>query len=72
MKEFNEVVKLNIIPTTFVYHCAICGFETTSSDRHFGLIKINEHLISAHAKEVNFLDNERLYSRNIETQLDKF
>ena len=72
MKEFNEVVKLRIIPTTFVYHCTICGFETTNSDRHFGLIKINEHMISTHAKEVNFLDNESLYSRKIDIPLNEY
>jgi predicted restriction endonuclease len=72
MKEFTEVVKLKIIPTTFVYRCAICGFETTNNDRHFGLIKINEHMISNHAKEVNFLDNETLYSRKKDVSLENF
>ena len=71
MKEFNEVVRLKIIPTTFIYHCTICGFEITNNDRHFGLIKINEHMVSTHAHEVNILDNESLYSRKIDIPLEK-
>ncbi|MFC1872712.1 hypothetical protein ACFLYV_03240 [Chloroflexota bacterium] len=72
MKDFNEVVKLKIIPTTFVFRCTICGFELTDSDRHFGIIKMNDHMTSTHAKEVNPLDKEDLYSRKPSIALDKF
>ena len=72
MKDFKEVVKLKIIPTTFVFHCTLCGFEITDYDRHFGLIKMNEHMISNHSKEVNSLDKENLYSRKPEIVLDSF
>ncbi len=72
MKDFKEVVKLKIIPTTFVFHCTLCGFEITDCDRHFGLIKMNEHTISNHSTEVNSLDKEDLYSRKPEIVLDRF
>ena len=72
MKEFKEVVKLKIIPTTFVLHCTLCGFEITDYDRHLGLIKMNDHIISNHSKEVNSLGKEDLYSRKQEIVLDKF
>ena len=72
IKEFNEVVKLKIIPTTFVFRCTLCGSEITSPDRHFGLIKMNEHMVSNHSKEVNSLGREDLYSRKMEIVLDKF
>jgi len=72
MQEFKDVVKLKIIPTTFVLHCSICGFEVTSYDRLLGLIKMNEHIISDHSKEVSFLGKEDLYSRKSEIVLDRF
>jgi len=72
MKEFNEVIKLKIIPTTFVLRCTLCGFETTDYDQHFGLIKMNEHMISKHHTEVNFLGKEDLYSRKTNIILDNF
>jgi hypothetical protein len=72
MKDFKEVVKMKIIPTTFVLRCTLCGFEVTSSDRHFGLIEMNKHMLSDHSKEVNLLGREDLYSRKTEITLDKF
>ena len=72
IKEFNEVVKLKIIPTTFVFRCTLCGFEMTNYDRHFGLIKMNEHIVSNHSTEVNSLGREDLYSRKMEIGLDSF
>jgi hypothetical protein len=72
MKEFKEVVKLKIIPATFVFRCTLCGFEITNYDRHFGLIRMNEHIISKHAAEVNSLGKEDLYSRKPEIVLEKF
>ena len=72
MKEFKEVVKLKIIPTTFVFRCTLCDIEISSPDRHFGLIKMNEHIVSSHSKEVNSLGREDLYSRKMEMVLDKF
>lgn len=72
MKDFKEVVKLKIIPTTFVFRCTLCGFEMTDYDRHFGLIKMNEHIISNHSTEVNSLGKEDLYSRKPEIMLDRF
>ncbi len=72
IKEFNEVVKLKIIPTTFVFRCTLCGFEMTNYDRHFGLIKMNEHIVSNHSTEVNLLGREDLYSRKMEIELDSF
>lgn len=72
IKEFNEVVKLKIIPTTFVFRCTLCGFEMTNYDRHLGLIKMNEHIVSNHSTEVNSLGREDLYSRKMEIRLDSF
>jgi len=72
MKEFNEVVKFKIIPTIFMYRCTLCGAEITNSDRHFGLIQMNEHIVSKHSKEVNSLGREDLYSRKTEIVLEKF
>ena len=72
MKDFKEVVKLKIIPTTFVFRCEICGLEMSNYDRHFGLIKMNEHVVSKHPKEVNSLGKEDLYSRKMEITLEKF
>jgi hypothetical protein len=72
MKEFKDVVKSKIIPTTFVFHCSLCGFEIAEYDRHFGLIKMNEHVISAHPTEVQSLDMEDLYSRKPAIVLDGF
>ena len=72
MKDFKEVVKLKIIPTTFVFRCTLCGFEITDYDRHLGLIKMNEHIISNHSREVNSLGKEDLYSRKLEIVLDRF
>ena len=72
IKDFKEVVKLKIIPTTFVFRCTLCGFEMTNYDRHLGLIKMNEHMISSHSTEVNSLEREALYSRKPEIVLDGF
>ena len=72
MREFNEVVKLQVIPTTFVLRCSLCGHEVTNFDRHLGLIEMNEHIVSKHAQEVNSLGKEDLYSRKQEIALDKF
>ncbi len=72
IKEFNEVVKLKIIPTTFVFRCTLCGFEMTNYDRHLGLIKMNEHIVSNHSTEVNSLGREDLYSRKMEIRLESF
>jgi len=72
IKEFKEVVKLNIIPATFYFRCTLCGFETTNYDRHLGLIDMNKHIISNHSREVNSLSREDLYSRKTEIKLDSF
>ena len=72
IKDFKEVVKLKIIPTTFVFRCTLCGFEMTDYDRHLGLIKMNEHMVSNHSTEVNSLGREDLYSRKTDIKLDKF
>jgi hypothetical protein len=72
MKQFQEVIKTKIIPTTFVFHCTLCGFEITEFDRHFGLIKMNDHVISVHSGEVQALDKEDLYSRKPAITLDTF
>ena len=72
IKDFKEVVKLKIIPTTFVFRCTLCSFEISSSDRHLGLIKMNEHIISNHSTEVNSLGREDLYSRKSEIVLGRF
>ena len=72
MKDFKDVVRMKTIPTTFVFRCTLCGFEITNYDRHFGLIKMNEHMISNHSTEVNSLDKEDLYSRKPEIVLDRF
>lgn len=72
IKEFNEVIKAKVIPTTFVFHCSLCGFEISDYDKHFGLIKMNDHVIAKHAKEVHSLDKEELYSRKAEVPLDRF
>jgi len=72
IKEFEEVVKMKIIPTTFVFRCTLCGFENTNYDRHFGLIKMNEHIVSCHSAEINPLGTEDLYSRKPEVALDSF
>ncbi|MFC2045304.1 hypothetical protein ACFLUH_01325 [Chloroflexota bacterium] len=72
IKEFQDVVKFKIIPTTFVFRCTLCGFEITDFDRHLGLIKMNEHIISKHSTEVNSLGREDLYSRKPRIVLDKF
>jgi len=72
MKDFKEVVKLKIIPTTFVFRCSLCGAEITNYDRHFGLIKMNEHIVANHSKEVNSLGREDLYSRKMDIILEKF
>lgn len=72
IKDFKDVVKLKIVPATFVFRCSLCGFELTNYDRHLGLIKMNEHMISSHATEVNSLGRESLYSRKPEILLDSF
>ena len=72
MKDLKEVVKLKIVPTKFILQCTLCGFEITDYDRHHGLIKMNEHIVSKHSREVNSLGREDLYSRKTEIALDKF
>ncbi len=72
MKNFNEVIKAKIIPTTFVFHCSLCGYEISDYDRHFGLIKMNEHVISKHSSDVRSLDKEDLYSRKPSIELESF
>ena len=72
MKDFKEVVKMKTIPTTFVFRCDICGTEITDYDRHFGLIKMNKHVVEKHPKDVNSLGKEDLYSRKMEITLEKF
>lgn len=72
LQDFHQVVKLKIIPTTFVLRCTLCGFEITNYDRHLGLIKMNEHIISKHSREVNSLGKEDLYSRKAEIGLEHF
>ncbi len=71
MKEFQEVVKLKIVPTTFQFRCTVCGFELSEYDRHLGLIKMNEHVITKHP-EVSALDKEDLYSRKPTVNLESF
>jgi hypothetical protein len=70
MKNFREVIKLKIIPTTFVFRCSLCGFEVINYDRHFGLIQMNEHIIEKHPDEVHSLDKEELYSRRPDITLE--
>jgi hypothetical protein len=72
MKDFKNVVKLRIIPATFVFRCTLCGFEMTNYDRHLGLNQMNEHMVSNHSTEVNSLGKEDLYSRKSEIVLDRF
>jgi hypothetical protein len=72
MKDFQEVVKLKTIPTTFILHCTLCDFEITEYDWHFGLIKMNEHIVSDHSNEVQPLDMEDLYSRKPTIKLESF
>jgi hypothetical protein len=72
MKDFKEVVKLRTVPTTFVFRCSLCSWETRNFDRHFGLIDINEHLLQKHQGEVNTLDKEELYSRKPIIELQDF
>lgn len=72
MKDFKEVVRLKIVPTTFIFRCTLCGFEITEFDRHFGLIRMNEHITSKHSTDVNSLGREALYSRKPEIVLDSF
>jgi hypothetical protein len=72
MKDFNEVIKLKIIPTTFVFRCSLCGLEISDYDRHFGLIKMNEHVIAQHPNDINPLDKEELYSRKPSMSLESF
>jgi hypothetical protein len=72
MKDFKDVVELKMIPTTFVFHCTLCGFIMTDYDRHMGLVKMNEHIVSEHSHEVNALGKEDLYSRHAELVLGKF
>ncbi len=72
MHEFAEVIKMKIIPMTFVFRCSLCGFEMTHCDRHFGLIKMNEHVVAQHPNEVNSLGRENLYSRKPEVNLETF
>ncbi len=72
MKDFKDVVKLRTVPTTFVFRCSLCGWETRNFDRHFGLIDINEHLLQKHPGEVSTLDKEELYSRKPSIELQDF
>jgi len=72
MRDFKEVVKMKIVPAVFVFRCTLCDCEISDYDRHFGLIKMNEHMVSNHSKEVNPLGKEDLYSRKPEIMLDKF
>lgn len=72
MKEFREVIKFKTIPTEFVFRCSLCDYETKNYDRHFGLIKMNEHILSSHSTEVRSLDKEDLYSRRPAIVLDSF
>ena len=72
MKDFQEVIKMKIVPATFVFRCTLCGFELTDYDRHLGLIEMNNHIISKHSTEVNSLGREDLYSRKLEIVLDGF
>ena len=70
MKDFREVIKLKIVPTTFEFRCTLCGFKIVNYDRHFGLIQMNEHVLEKHAEEVQSLDKEELYSRKPDITLD--
>ena len=72
MKDFKEVVKLRQIPATFLFRCSLCNFETSEYDRHLGLIKMNDHVMSEHSGEVRSLDKEELYSRKLRIELDSF
>ena len=72
MMDFKDVVKLKMIPTTFVFRCTLCGFVMTDYDRHLGIIKMNEHTVSKHSSEVNSLGREDLYSRKPDIVLDGF
>ncbi len=72
MREFEDVIKSKIIPTTFVFHCSLCGFEISDYDRHFGLIKMNQHVMAEHSNEVKSLDMEDLYSRKPTVVLGNF
>jgi hypothetical protein len=72
MEEFQNVVKMKIIPATFVFRCTLCGTTITNYDRHFGLIEMNKHMIENHSTEVNTLDEEALYSRKPEITLERF
>jgi hypothetical protein len=72
MKDFKDVIKLKTIPTTFQFHCSLCQFEIVEYDWHFGLIKMNDHIIEKHAGEVQSLDVEDLYSRRPVISLESF
>ena len=72
MKEFKDAVKLKIIPTTFIFKCSVCGEEITDYDRHFGLIKVNDHMVTKHINEVNSLSKEDLYSRRADISFERF
>lgn len=72
MKDFKDVVRLKLIPTTFVFRCTLCDLEIKSYDRHLGLIEMNKHIVSSHSHEVNSLGREDLYSRKSEIVLEKF
>jgi hypothetical protein len=70
MKDFKDVIKLKVVPATFVFRCSLCGFEVSNYDRHFGLITMNDHIIAKHSQEVLSLDKEDLYSRKPEIMLE--
>ncbi|HSW59069.1 MAG TPA: hypothetical protein VLH15_11735 [Dehalococcoidales bacterium] len=72
MKDFKEVIKLKTIPTTFRFQCSLCKLEITEFDWHFGLIKMNDHVIEKHSSAVKSLDKEDLYSRRPVISLDSF
>lgn len=72
MKDFKDVIKLKTIPITFQFKCSLCQFEIVEYDWHFGLIKMNDHIIEKHAGEVQSLDKEDLYSRRPVITLESF
>jgi len=72
MKEFKDVIKEKTIPITFMFRCTLCGHEISEYDYHFGLIKMNEHVIANHSSEVKSLDMEDLYSRKPAVVLENY
>lgn len=72
MKYFTEVVKLRKVPATFLLKCTLCNYEISDYDWHLGVIKMNDHLVTRHPKDVLPLDKEELYSRKPEIRLESF